>query len=155
MIIKFVFSIMISFGATAEVRDPVYDELTGLDLVEALIRDGKVDLAEKELVNFPRAWMALGHLAFAKEDYKLAVESYLKAPASERRSLELARTYYRQNNWTNCYKSYSGSGEDWLVKDEDVIAKSKCNSQSERWSEALKDLEMESRKMHRFHLSES
>ncbi len=129
--------------AFATVKDPTYDEVEGLDLVEALIRDGKLDIARKELKAMKpsdRFWMVSGHLEMAAEKWSAAASHYEKSVLQPARQLHLARAVKALVDFKRCSQLFSESAELWLNKEADIIAKSECEYKSQRFELAWQTL---------------
>lgn len=143
--IEFLIAIFLGCSPSiAAVVEPLYDELSELDLVEVLIRDDKLDLAQQELEGKPqssRYWILRGHLEMARKNFAQGLHNYLKSEPSEERSLFLARSSYGLQKYEDCRKQYRQSGHLWKKSEEDIIAKSKCEFQTKSWQEALDSLE--------------
>ncbi|MBK7845071.1 MAG: hypothetical protein IPJ71_15545 [Bdellovibrionales bacterium] len=143
--IEFLIAIFLGcISSFAAVEEPPYDELTGLDLVEVLIRDDRLDLAQQELEGKPqssRYWMLRGHLEMARKNFFQGLYSYQKSEPSEERSLFLARSSHELRKFEDCRIQYRNSGHLWKKSEEDIIARSKCEFQTNSWQEALNSLE--------------
>jgi tetratricopeptide (TPR) repeat protein len=140
---KFIIVLIISIQALAAIKDPIYDNYEGLDLVEALIRDGNLKAAEEELNEAPtsnRKWLVMGHLAFAAKKYPQAINNYLKATEDQSRNLSLARAYGRSQEWKDCRRFYLKAAQTWLSREEDIALKSTCEFRTEKWQETLTTL---------------
>lgn len=127
----------------AAVKDPIYDEFSGLDLVEALIRDGKHDLAETELKSITpseRKTRISGDLAYARQKFDSAIELYNKLSASPQHSLLRARARAHLKSWADCVSQFKSTGLLWLANPSDVILKASCEFQTQRHSAALATL---------------
>ena len=129
--------------AFASVKDPTYDEVEGLDLVEALIRDGKLDIARRELKTIQpsdRFWLVSGHLEMAEEKWTAAVKQYEKAINQPSRQLFLARATKALSDFNRCSLLFNDSAELWLSKESDIIAKTECDYKSQRLESAWQNL---------------
>ncbi|MBK8202134.1 MAG: hypothetical protein IPK68_07405 [Bdellovibrionales bacterium] len=143
--IEFLIAIFLGCSpSVAAVVEPLYDELSELDLVEVLIRDDKLDLAQQELEGKPqssRYWILRGHLEMARKNFSQGLYSYQKSEPSVERSLFLARSSYGLQEYEDCREQYRQSGHLWKKSEEDIVAKSKCEFQTKFWQEALDSLE--------------
>jgi tetratricopeptide (TPR) repeat protein len=129
--------------AQAAIKDPVYDNYDGLDLVEALIRDGNLKGAAEELNEIPsssRKWLVAGHLDYAAKRFPQAIKNYQKADEDQSRNVFLARAFGRNQEWKDCHRIYAKSAELWLVREEDVVLKANCEYQVQKWQNALNTL---------------
>lgn len=125
LLILFLFTV----GATAAVKDPVYDEFEGLDLVEALIRDGRFELAETELKKAResvRRTRLLGDLAYARQNFSSALLNYSRLPQTPEHSLLLARTSAQLKKDPECVSHFKDSESLWQGATSDVIFKASC-----------------------------
>lgn len=138
MKIIFIFVILITeffwFDAHGFVKDPIYDDLEGYELVKVLIRDGKLDLAKEELHkkdvqnNDPQKYHLLnGDWYYAKGEWKKAIEQYSKTPDLPEAKVHLARVYYQEKSYADCEKSYSRISVQELLSESDYLWKSYCN----------------------------
>lgn len=114
--------------STAAIKDPVYDDHEGLDLIHALIRDRQLDAAETELKGLPEVpdtrgarAMATGDLLMARERFEEAARAYLLAPVSEERDSRIARAYARAGKWRESAAAFRLTSEKFLDQEGDAI----------------------------------
>ncbi len=135
--------LMISINASGAVKDPVYDDFEGLELVEVLIRDSRFQLAESELKSLPnstRKTLLSGNLEYARQNYPAAEGHYKKLPVSPENRLVLARTYAQLKNWPSCHENFSATGRLWLNSENDLILKATCEFHINLWERSLASL---------------
>lgn len=134
--IKLLLILFFSFQAMSEVKDPVYDELEGLPLIDSLIRDGRLSQAETELKSINERTDAyhhsVGHLHMARENWAAARDSYRRATPTDRRDLWLARSYERLEAFNECVSAFENSGALWLNSEADSIRKAACEFKAGR-----------------------
>lgn len=144
MIILFVVSIIaFSLSAQAAVKDPVYDDFEGLDLVEALIRDGRLDSAESELRNFKtseRRIKLMGDIAYARQDFKTALENYSRLPLTPMYRLLKGRASAQLQRSEQCVENFHLSGDLWLNSENDVTLKATCEFRVKLFAESFATL---------------
>jgi len=118
-----------AFGSV--VKDPVYDELEGLPLVEALIRDGKTAAAKTELEKMKPSeayWKAKGDIAMADEKWSQALNSYKNMLSPQKKALYSARAAFELKDHKACTAFFRQSQKDWLDKESDIIKKATCEA---------------------------
>lgn len=129
---------LLSAGAVrVEVLDPAYDEFEGLDLVEALIRDGRLDEAEVLLrrgQDSDRSRLLKGDLALSRGQADLALSEW---QGVSEKSGELvhrrAQAYARLDNWSRCaeeFESKPARGESL------IFLEAACLERAARFEEA-------------------
>ncbi len=108
----FIFGFFLS-DAKASVMDPFYDELEGYELVAALLRDQKLDLAESELKserlkksNPSRYHILLGQLYYAKGLWKKSISEFNLYPSDVTSKVYLGRNYFEVKDFKKCSQSY-------------------------------------------------
>lgn len=143
MVKLIVLLLSLSLTAPAAVKDPIYDDFEGLDLVEALIRDGRFDLAENELKNVPpseRRTRVAGDLTYAAQKFESAYETYRKLSPGPQNDLSRARAAAQLKKWPECVQHFQNSGRLWLGAEADVIFKANCEFQDRRFADSLATL---------------
>ncbi len=129
-----VFALWISLQVNGAIIDPVYDELEGLPLIEALIADQKLDLAQLELARFNRPtsayWRALGNFNMAREKWDLALAHYSQMNPGPERELLMARSHFRLKKYDACRDNYQNSNNLWQSFVGDALQKAGCEQHS-------------------------
>lgn len=135
-----------SLKAQAFVKDPVYDDLEGYELVTVLIRDGKLDLAREELqrpeirkTDVSRYQLLLGQWHFAKEEYKKAVselKDVKKGAHFDTAQLFTARSYFFLKTYSRCVSSFDQVPMLTVAIENDYILKAQCEFQDKKMSAA-------------------
>ncbi|MGE4131146.1 MAG: tetratricopeptide repeat protein [Bdellovibrionales bacterium] len=138
-------------------KDPVYDEYEGLDLVAALVRDGKLKMAEDELAKYKapseRRSEVTGRLQFAKGEMKKAITAFQAMKPSPLRALYLARSHYALKDLGAAHTQFQLSQQEWTNLESDVIARAACSFFAKESDAALAALENGYKKFHSFALA--
>jgi hypothetical protein len=111
---KIIFIIcFLSFNVKASVKDPFYDEVEGYELVEALIRDQKLELAQIELQsnrlkksNPVKFHQLMGKFYFAKGLWDKSIAEFKLNPTELISKIYLGRNYFEIKNFKKCAQSY-------------------------------------------------
>jgi tetratricopeptide (TPR) repeat protein len=142
------------------VKDPIYDDLDGYDLIAALIKDGKFDLAWDELKkseskkkNRARYQLLLGHYYYGKGEWKKAVSALDDVGAGEFQSqaaLVLGRAYYQLKSFEKCRGAYAAAPMVAAAVENDFIWLATCEYKTKRYPEAWSALARAKAKFHSF-----
>jgi lipopolysaccharide biosynthesis regulator YciM len=127
----------LSLEASAFVKDPVYDDLDGYELVSALIRDGKLELAWEELKldsiknkDAGRYELLVGKYYMGKNEWSKALDHFKKAQRQTSTMAEAdllaARSKYQLKQYKDCQDLYSKTTTAHLLLENDFILKSQC-----------------------------
>jgi hypothetical protein len=127
----------LSLEASAFVKDPVYDDLEGYELVSALIRDGKLDLAWEELKldsiknkDTGRYELLVGKYYMGKNEWSKAIDHFKKAQKQTstlpEADLLAARSKYQLKQYKDCQELYGKPTTTALLQENDFILKSQC-----------------------------
>lgn len=150
MIIKLLFLFLCYSHAALDAR---YDDYDGFELVQALIDDGKLDLAQKELDGMTREEKR--HASFSylsgvvqfkrnkyseSEKYLIQAEFALDTPESVSRDLFLARSQYFLERYEKCATSFKNGIKSPLLNDDDVVYRAKCEQKTPSLDRAWKVL---------------
>ncbi|MBY0385587.1 hypothetical protein K2X05_10570 [bacterium] len=129
------------------VKDPIYDDLEGPALVRALLKDGKLDLAEEEIKSLQKpdeTNLLKGQLNYLKNQWPQALKEFSKISNQSEFFAEsqmgLARTYYQAKDYKNCQKSYLQIATNKYAQELDSIWKSSCEKQIKKYDEAWQTL---------------
>jgi hypothetical protein len=117
--IYLLFLIQLAWSMPQAAKDPIYDELDGLPLAEALLRDGKSAAAKELLVKFPPSGLRtrlLGDAALALGELENARRFFLEATKEE----SLAEAAWAQLIFV---ESRSGRNQECAVAGEKAKAK--------------------------------
>lgn len=144
--------LVINFNISfAEVKDPIYDELEGLDLIEALVRDNKLNLAEEEFrkthTRSARSYFLKGRLRYAQEKWAEAAGEFASAAHFEsdselKNSISLfhAMSFSRRQMWRECRDRFSQVDRRSMNLESQVLARAVCEKSSGDFSQAWQTL---------------
>lgn len=131
------FSVFMAFAHAA--LDARYDDYDSFDLVQVLIDDGKLELAQKELDGMSREEKrnsSYGYLSgvvqFKKKNYKASeklledVQFAKNSAEAHQRNLYLARSYFQIERFERCARAFKDGVLSSLASDEDFIQASIC-----------------------------
>lgn len=136
-------------AASAFVKDPIYDDLEGYELITALINDGKLDLAWGELKlpknksnNPARYHLLLGRYHAAKNEWDKAIDAFEKAqknPGTKNEAdLQSARAHFQIKKYGTCQSLYGKQDVEPFMLESDWISKAQCEfknkSSSASWA---------------------
>lgn len=142
--------LVVSAAVRVQVLDPAYDEFEGLDLAEALIRDGRWSEASPLLDNAAPAealrttrlrgdWhFAAGRPAAALEAWGQALAMTELAPAQASLHRRRARAFANLEKWTDCAAEFARAGES--SQEADVLLQAHCLEKAARPGEAWRIL---------------
>lgn len=137
-------SIFLIFNIEAFVKDPIYDEVEGYDLVEALIHDGKLDLAAIELSkenlkiqNTNRYHLLNGQLYFAKGQWDQAIVELKKSKKQPLAAIYLGRTYFEKKNYEKCSEAFKKADMVLVATEQDYIKKALCEMEHRIFARAF------------------
>lgn len=138
---------LFSKKAQGFVKDPIYDDLEGAALVRALLKDGKLDLAEdeiKSLQNPDESFLLKGQFYYLKNQWPQAMKELNKVTNKSEffaeSQLSLARTYFQSKDFKNCQKFYSDISVNRLAVEMDSIWKATCEKKIKKQDEAWQTL---------------
>lgn len=130
------------------VSDPAYDELESDELVSALIKDGKLDLAWTELkkpglkkTNTSRYQLLLGQYYFARGEWKKSIDALDSVPTGSDKLLAdvvCGRSYFQLKSYRRCAAAYKLVS--LLPTEQDVIFKASCEFEEKNYSASLESL---------------
>ncbi len=136
-----IFSVLIiTSNATLDAR---YDDYDSFDLVQVLIDDNKLELAQKELDGMsreekrnPQYHYLSGVVKYKKKSYSGAEKDLLGAafdastPQGKNRDLYLARAQFQNGRFDKCATHYKNGISSALITDDDVIHYSSCEQKN-------------------------
>jgi tetratricopeptide (TPR) repeat protein len=149
----FLFLILIShflFSKKAHglVKDPLYDDLEGVALIRALLKDGKLELAKEEIQlleskDVVQYRLLIGQWFFQKGEWK---ESLKNLSLIQDRTLQpeaqlwMARNYFQMKNFEKCIQNYQHLVGVAFATENDFVSKSHCELKQKKYQEAWKTL---------------
>ncbi|MBY0315141.1 MAG: tetratricopeptide repeat protein [Bdellovibrionales bacterium] len=148
-------------SSLAEVKDPMYDELEGLDLIEALVRDNKLTLAEEEFQKkhpkSARSYYLKGRLRYAQEKWVDATGEFTSAANFEsdpelKNSISIfhAMSLSHRQMWKECRDQFSKVERRRMNLESQVLARASCEKNSGDFSQAWKTLAWAQRQWNSF-----
>lgn len=138
--------------ASAFVKDPTYDDLESYDLINVLIRDGKLDLAWEELKlntvktkDVGRYQLLMGKYYASKNEFAKALGHFQKAQnqnsTQNEADLQAARAHYQLKDYKNAQELFEKKSLAGLLTENDYVQKSQSEyqtkSQQKAWSTLL------------------
>lgn len=126
---------VLNFSAQGFVKDPQYDDLEGVALVRALLKDGKLDLAQPEIkelqkANSPEAVVLLGQWYYLKGEWKTAIQELAKIPSTSTYSEEAlmwqGRSAFLAKQIKECATFYANVFQNKHAQEADALRKSHC-----------------------------
>jgi tetratricopeptide (TPR) repeat protein len=124
-----------NFSAQGFVKDPMYDDLEGAALVRALLKDGKLDLAQPEIkelqkANSPEATVLLGQWYHLKGEWKTAIQELAKIPPAslygEEAVMWQGRSAFLSKQMKECVAFYAKVFQNKHANETDALRKSHC-----------------------------
>lgn len=140
---------LLSQKAHGFVKDPLYDDLEGVALVRALLKDGKLDLAKDELELLKTADPAVSALLkgqwwYLKNEWGSALKELSRVNKSSALSSEAlvwqGRSFYQQKDFKNCLSAYQEIAKNSTAQENDFIWKSVCEQKLHQPANAWKTL---------------
>lgn len=142
---------LISFNSFAEVKDPSYDEFEGLDLIEILIRDGKLSLAEAEIAKIKsldsRSYFLKGRLKISQEKWSEGLTALQSAEKSVTdHGLKLSIVSYQAvvlaqlEKWDSCAKKFSEVPRGMMLSESQAVTRAQCEKKSNDYDAAWRTL---------------
>ncbi len=140
---------LLSKKAHGFVKDPLYDDLEGVVLVRALLKDGKLDLAKEELeilkANDKETYALLkGQWWYLKNEWSSALKELARvkssSPLLNEATVWQARSYFQQKDFKNCRKIYQQLANNPIAQENDFIWKSFCEQKLSQFHQAWKTL---------------
>ncbi len=142
------------FDTQGSVKDPFYDEVEGYELVEALIRDQKFDVALSELKserlkksNPNRYHILLGQAYYGKGLWDKSILEFKLYPNNIHSKVYLGRNYYALKNYNKCTKSYQKidksiyvESNQKLMLESDFLKKANCEFKIKFYSDSFATL---------------
>jgi len=140
----------ITLRSSASVKDPIYDDLEGYDLVTALIKDGKTAQAAEELKSSrlrkenPAIYRLLvSQLHYSKGEWQKAYDEADDVPTSEQFNYALlvkARAAFQLNAYGKCQKSFSLVPMEAIAIENDFIWRAQCEYKTKMYPQAWQSL---------------
>lgn len=138
-------------AASAFVKDPIYDDLEGYDLISALINDGKLELAWGELklsknksTDPARYHLLLGRYHSAKSEWGKAIDNFSKAQKNpktkDNADLQSARAHFQVKKYSTCQSLYEKTSVEPLMLESDWILRAQCEFKNKASSAAWSTL---------------
>lgn len=138
--------------AHAFVKDPMYDDLEGVTLVRALLKDGKLDLAKDEVESLQKVdanhfHLLKGQWFYLKNEWPLALKEWSKISLTSSEILDEAsvwqgRSYLQLKDFKNCKGAYQNVEVNAFALESDFINKATCEQKSGQKNDAWKTLWM-------------
>jgi thioredoxin-like negative regulator of GroEL len=133
--------LLFATSAQAFVKDPVYDDLEGYELIQVLIRDGKLDLAWEELkqnkiknTDPGKYQLLMGKYYVGKNEWAKALTHFQKAQKQaniqNEADLQTARTQFQLKDFAQCQELYNKKTTEVLLLENDFILKAQCEHKS-------------------------
>jgi tetratricopeptide (TPR) repeat protein len=134
---RFLILLILSFaiGAQAFVKDAMYDDLEGASLIRALIKDGKLELAQPEIASYQKnnhmeATLFLGQWYYLKNDWKLSLRELAKIPATSdffpEAQIWQGRANYQSKQYKECAGFYGTVFSNKYAIENDALWKFEC-----------------------------
>lgn len=124
-----------SFSAHGFVKDPVYDDLEGAALVRALLKDGKLELAQPEIKELQKknsleAGVLLGQWYYLKGEWKAAIQELARISTSstyyDEARIWQGRSAFLAKQMKECVVFYSTVFKNKHAQEADALRRSHC-----------------------------